>query len=170
MESTKNKLSPQTQMFFAKLSNYLDTQLYFYGSVQRDDYMEGKSDIDVDIFTSDEKGIMLKLQSFLNIPQTEFKRVVYRMHTTNGIVYGHKVKYNRGGINAELSVYNERDKDQVLMEHRSKSELPWMVYFLLVILKFVYYRLGLLPTRIYMYWKNGIMNSGNRHKSKFIIY
>ena len=170
METTKNKLSPETQMFFDKLSNYLDTQLYFYGSVQRDDYMEGKSDIDVDIFTSDEKGAMLKLQSFLNIPHSAFKRVVNRLHTTNGIVYGHKVKYNRGGINAEFSVYNERDKDKILTEHNSKSELPFFISVLLIILKFLYYRVGLLPTRFYLYWKDGLMNSVNHNESKFISY
>ena len=49
METTKNKLSPETKQFFDKLSSYLDTKLYFYGSVQRDDYFDGKSDIDVDI-------------------------------------------------------------------------------------------------------------------------
>jgi hypothetical protein len=170
MESTKNKISPETQMFFDKLSNYLDTKLYYYGSVQRDDYVDGKSDIDVDIFTSDEKGTTLKLQSFLNLPQSKFKRVVNRLHTTNKIVYGQKVKYNRGGINAEFSVYNERNKADILLEHNSKSVLPWFISLLLIILKFVYYRLCLLPTSWYIYWKNGLMNSVNDYDAKFVIY
>jgi hypothetical protein len=170
MESTKNKISPETQMFFDKLSNYLDTQLYFYGSVQRDDYMDGNSDIDVDIFTSDERGTILKLQSFLNIPHSNFKRVVNRLHTTNGIVYGQKVKYNRGGINAEFSVYNERDKPRILAEHNSKSELPYFISILLIILKFVYYRLYIMPTRTYIYLKNVIMNSVNNYNAMFVIY
>jgi hypothetical protein len=170
MESTKNKMSHETQMFFDKLSNYLDTKLYFYGSVQRDDYVDGKSDIDVDIFTSDEKGTMLKLQSFLNIHQSKFKRVVNRLHTTNKIVYGQKVKYNRGGINAEFSVYNERNKQDVLTEHNSKSELPWFISILLIILKFIYYRLYIMPTWVYVKFKNGLMNSVNDYDAKFVIY
>jgi hypothetical protein len=170
MESTKNKISPETQMFFDKLSNYLDTKLYYYGSVQRDDYVDGKSDIDVDIFTSDERGTILKLQSFLNLDQSAFKRVVNRLHTTNKIVYGQKVKYDRGGIKTEFSVYNERDKESILTEHNSKSVLPWFISLLLVILKFVYYRIGLLPTSWYVYWKNGLMNSVNQHDAKFVMY
>ncbi len=170
MESTKNKISHDAQIFFDKLSNYLDTKLYYYGSVQRDDYVDGKSDIDIDIFTSDEKGTMLKLQSFLNIPQSAFKRVVNRLHTTNKIVYGQKVKYNRGGINAEFSVYNDRNKADILAEHNSKSVLPWFISLLLVILKFVYYRLYLLPTSWYIYWKNGLMNSVNQYDAKFVMY
>ncbi len=170
METTKNKLSPETKQFFDKLSNYLDTKLYFYGSVQRDDYFDGKSDIDVDIFTSDEKGTMLKLQDFLHIDSSKFKQVVNRMHTTNKIVYGHKVKYNKGGINAEFSIYNEQNKENVLREHNSKSVLPFFISVLLIILKFVYYRLYILPTRIYIYLKNLIMNSVNNYEAKFVIY
>ena len=170
MESTKNKISQETQMFFDKLSNYLDTKLYYYWSVQRDDYVDGKSDIDVDLFTSDETGTMLKLQSFLNIPHSDFKRVVYRLHTTNQIVHGQKVKYNRGWINAEFSVYNERNKADILLEHNSKSELPWFISILLIILKFVFYRIGLLPTRMYIYLKNGLMNSVNNYDAKFVMY
>ena len=50
METTKNDLPPNTKKFFYNLSEYLDTKLLYYGSVQRSDYVPGKSDIDVIIF------------------------------------------------------------------------------------------------------------------------
>ena len=49
METTKHNLPDDVKQFFNGLSNYLNTQLLFYGSVQRSDYFPGKSDIDVDI-------------------------------------------------------------------------------------------------------------------------
>ena len=49
METTKNQLTPYESNFFNKLKIYLDTPLYFYGSIQRDDYKSGYSDIDIDI-------------------------------------------------------------------------------------------------------------------------
>jgi hypothetical protein len=33
METTKNKLTSEQMKFFKKLSNYLDTKLYYYGSI-----------------------------------------------------------------------------------------------------------------------------------------
>ena len=38
METTKNKMPPYAKQFFYNLSNYLDTQIYYYGSIQRNDY------------------------------------------------------------------------------------------------------------------------------------
>jgi tRNA nucleotidyltransferase (CCA-adding enzyme) len=60
METTKNKLPENINLFFEKLKNYLDAELYFYGSVQRNDYFHGSSDIDVDIFTHDENNTFIK--------------------------------------------------------------------------------------------------------------
>ena len=47
MENTKNVLPDHNRQFFKDLSEYLDTKLYFFGSVQRPDYFPGKSDIDI---------------------------------------------------------------------------------------------------------------------------
>ena len=41
METTKNKLPEDAQVFLNNLKQYLDKPLYFYGSIQRPDYMNG---------------------------------------------------------------------------------------------------------------------------------
>ena len=51
MEKTRNKLPDNINKFFDDLTKYMDTKLYFFGSVQRNDYIHGLSDIDIDIFT-----------------------------------------------------------------------------------------------------------------------
>ena len=76
MENTKNKLLPYESDFFDKLSNYLETPLYFYGSIQRDDYFPGKSDIDVDIFTENMHSTISKMQNFLNVDKNNFIKFV----------------------------------------------------------------------------------------------
>ena len=86
METTKNKLSQQESIFFEKLRNYLDTPLYFYGSIQRDDYLPQHSDIDVNIFSNDEKDIIIKLQNFLNVDRNNFKKTLLKMNNTNIII------------------------------------------------------------------------------------
>ena len=50
MEQIKNKLPEDVNIFLKQLSDYINTPLYFYGSIQRDDYFPGYSDIDVDFY------------------------------------------------------------------------------------------------------------------------
>jgi len=156
METTHNKISPYAKKFFDRLSQYLDTKLYFYGSVQRNDYFPNSSDIDVDIFTDNESSTILQMQNFLKVPRTDFKRIVYRLHRTNELVSGYKIKYKslKNNFEVEFSIYNERYKTQVLKEHNFKTVLPWYVAYLLYILKFVYYKLFVLPKSTYLFLKN----------------
>ena len=67
METTTNNLSPYESIFFNKLSNYLDTKLLFFGSIQRYDYFPGVSDIDVDIFTDNVSRTISQIQNYLHI-------------------------------------------------------------------------------------------------------
>ena len=107
METTKNKLSQEETIFFQNLKSYLNTPLYFYGSIQRDDYLPKHSDIDVDIFTNDEKNAINKLESFLNVSRRDFKKTLCVID--NIVIIGYKIKYidernkiNLGLINSTL--------------------------------------------------------------------
>jgi len=160
METTKNEMDACSKKFFFKLGNYLDTQIYYFGSIQRDDYFPGKSDIDIDIFTDNTQSTIIKLQNFLGIEKYKFKRFVYKLHKTKKMVYGHKVKYEDRFNNffTEISIYDEKDKEAVLIEHNSKAILPFYVTWFLIILKIFYYKLGILSEETYSYLKKIIMN------------
>ena len=160
METTKNEMPQYAKEFFFKLGMYLDTQIYYFGSVQRSDYFPTSSDIDVDLFSDNESSIIIKLQNFLGFEKYKFKKFVYKLHKTQKIVYGHKVKYDDPSNNffTEMSIYNEKYKDDVLLEHNSKAILPFYVTILLIILKFIYYKLQILPEETYSYFKKIIMN------------
>jgi len=161
METTKNKLTEYQSNFFNKLGNYLDTKIYFYGSIQRNDYFPKSSDIDVDVFTDSIESTIIKLQHFLQLERTEFSKIVYRLHKTNQVVYGYKVKYKdiTNNFKTEISIYNEKDKESVLIEHNFKTKLPFYISFFLVILKNLYYNFGILPKNIYIYIKKIIMDT-----------
>ena len=62
------------------LKNYLETSLYFYGSIQRNDYVPDKSDIDVDLFTENINGTITKMQHFLDVDKTKFKKFIYKIN------------------------------------------------------------------------------------------
>ena len=78
METTKNEMDTYSKNFFLKLGNYLDTQIYYFGSIQRNDYFPGKSDIDVDLFTDNSSSIIVKLQNFLGVEKYKFKKFVFK--------------------------------------------------------------------------------------------
>lgn len=171
METTKNELPKNTKLFFHQLSDYLDTKLLYYGSVQRSDYVAGKSDIDVDVFTDNEYSLMAKMQHYLHVSKKDFKKVAWIIVDTP--VYGYKLKYEneKEGINAEFSIYNEKFKEHVLGEHNSTKMLPFYVSFLLYILKFCYYQFPILDKKTFAYIKriliNHILRNGN--DAKFLV-
>ena len=91
MENTKNKLNSYEEIFFQKLRNYIDKPIYFYGSIQRNDYFPGKSDLDIDIFTENESSTIYALCNFLNLKKSDIKKSIYKVH--NKVVYGY-IKMN----------------------------------------------------------------------------
>jgi len=155
METVRNNLSPRTQHFFQKLSHYLDTKLYYFGSVQRADYFPQASDIDVDVFTDNMNSTMIKMQHFLKVPKSDFKRFVWRLNTNNRVVTGYKIMYKdpEGEFTAEFSIYNEKVKDWILREHRMKTFLPFYATWVLMVLKYLFYTLGIIPASWYIYVK-----------------
>ncbi len=171
METTRNRLQPHVDKFFKDLSIYLDTRLLFFGSVQRPDYIEGSSDIDVDVFTDNEKSVMSKMQAYLHISKRDFKSVVWRL-LNGSVVYGYKTMYKApdGSFSAEFSIYNERFKDGILAEHLYKMSLPWYVTIALIILKVLYYTLGIIPKDNYNWTKRKVLTWGiGLPDSEFVV-
>jgi predicted nucleotidyltransferase len=160
METTKNNLTSEQMKFFKKLSNYLDTKLYYYGSIQRKDYFPGTSDIDVCIFTDNDTETKYKLLSFLGLKKNEYKKIIFKLNKSKRIVYGYKIKYKneKKNINVEFAIYNNKDKDGVLLEHNSKTDLPFYILWLLMIIKFFYYTLQIMSKSLYYKCKRFIMN------------
>jgi len=160
MEYTKNEMPPYAKQFFYKLGNYLDTKIYYYGSIQRNDYFPNSSDIDVDIFTDNESSTISKLHNFLGVKSYQFKKFVYKLHKTNKIVNGKKVIYQdpENNFHTEISIYDEKYKTEILAEHNSKMILPFYVSILLIILKYLYYNLQILSKDNYKYYKRIIIN------------
>jgi hypothetical protein len=161
METTRNKLTKQEKQFFYKLSNYLDTKLYYFGSVQRCDYFPSSSDIDVDIFTNNEKSTIIQLMNYLNVERSEFKRFVWKLNNYNDkLAHGYKLMYKNeeNKFSVEFSIYNEKYKKQILFEHNDKKNIPLYATILLIIVKFLYYTLHILPSKWYKNTKRFILS------------
>lgn len=171
METTRNKLTEDEKNFFLKLSNYLDTKLYFFGSIQRGDYFPNSSDIDVDIFTHNENSTIIQMMNFLDAKRSDFKKFVWKLNKSNTLAYGYKFMYKNkeNSFSVEFSIYNEKYKDVVLLEHGSRLVIPFYISWMLIILKYLYYNVGIIPKKYYYYLKNKVIDSVDGKNAVFVV-
>ena len=168
MNNVRDDLPENVKKFFNNLSNYLDTELYFYGSVNRPDYVHGQSDIDVAVFTDNEYSVMSKLQHFLKVKKNDFEKVLWKL---NGkMIYGFKIKCDNLNMNGEIAIYNNYFKEHLMDEFRKTNTVPWYALILLQILKTCYYTFPLISKKNYSYLKRVIFNEiMEKKESAFLV-
>lgn len=166
-DKVNKRLTEYQKDFFNKLSIYIDTPIYFYGSINRDDYIPGKSDIDIDIFTDNESSTIHILSNYLHLNKHSFRKSVYKINSK--MVYGYKGKYEDelNNIKIEISIYNNKYKSIVLQDQEESRILPLYVTITLLIIKFLFYNLGVISKQTYAKCKRYLMNNGG--EMKFIL-
>ena len=164
MEYIKNdeKIPDNIKSFFNSLSEYLDTKLYYFGSVQRSDYFPGKSDIDVDIFTENMQETIARMLHYLHVPRSDFKKFAWRLNSNNKMSFGYKIMFINEfeGYSVEFSLHEEKMKHSVLNEHKAKSNIPFYASWMLIAIKYLYYDLGWIDKKTFRKWKNKILTIG----------
>lgn len=155
MNSIRNELPQKLNELFKQLEEYLDTELLFYGSVIRPDFVPGKSDIDVAIFTDNEYSIISKLQHFLHVKRNEFDKIVWKLNGT--MIYGYKIKIIQENI--EIAIYNNDFKDILINDfNKPLINKTMLTTILLFLLKLFYYRWQIMPKDFYVKWKRYVLN------------
>jgi hypothetical protein len=169
MNTIRDDFPDNVKQFFNKLQNYLDTDLYFYGSVNRPDYIPNKSDIDVAIFTDNEKSVMVKIQHFLHLKNNSFDKVVWKLR--GKMIYGYKIKCEKYvNINCEIAVYNNDFKEILLDDMKSANKLPQYIAFLLFILKTLHYTFPIISSKTYAEYKRYLFNDIMLQKKDTVFY
>jgi hypothetical protein len=172
-QTTYNKLPPTTVKFLKRVERHVGYPLYFYGSVQRSDFVPDKSDIDIDIFSKNEQSTIYRVQSLLQIPSNQIKKIACKLNASNTLIYGHKISYTCSKYNMmfEFSIFNTQDKDKMLKYHTSKIAVPYHISILLVILKYMFYTLNIIPKAVFKSWKTFLMNRvSNKSNNSLFIY
>jgi len=157
MNTIRETLPKSVKEFFYKLSEYLDTELYFYGSINRSDYIHNKSDIDTAIFTDNEESIINKLQHFLHVKRDAFDKVIWKINGKT--IYGYKIKCDKYiDIKCEIAIYNNEYKEILLNEMKTYNSIPLYITVLLFMLKKIHYTIPILSVKTYAYYKRIIFN------------
>lgn len=166
----RNDFNPKLKQFFINLQNYLDTELYFYGSVNRSDYVHDKSDIDIAIFTDNEYSIMTKLQHYLHVKPNTFDKIVWKLEGT--IVYGYKIKCDKyTDSKCEIAIYNNDFKQIILKDMCKYNSIPFHIGILLFILKTLHYTFPILSSKTYSACKRVVFNQImiNKKNTSFVL-
>ena len=153
-----NTISDKTLGFFTKMKQYIDREMFFYGSIMRRDYNDGESDIDVAIFSDNEQSTISRLQHFLKVKRSLFHKIIWKLN--GNTITGYKIKCDDfSDINCELSIYDSRFKELIIEEQCQRPlTWGWWIYAALFIIKFIYYKLHLVDKHTYAKMKRGIMN------------
>jgi len=164
METIKYKLSKKKKEFLQNMQEYLDTKLYFYGSVQRLDYIDNVSDIDVCIFTDNMDSTILSLQQYLNVERKYIKKF-YINSLDKKIMSGYKIYYRNSFIKLEISIYDEKYKEDVLYQLTTLINMPYYYTILLLILKYV----NIVIPIPYRSLKNNLLNFYKRESNTYFF-
>lgn len=164
MDINHKKLTQNQRDILNQISIHIDKPIYIYGSINRLDYIPGKSDIDIDIFTENESSTINILSTLLNLNKIKFKKSVFKIDST--MVFGYKTTYldEVNGIKFEISIYNEKYKNIVLYDHNNGRFLPFYITSVLYIIKILFYNLNLISKKFYKRCKRFLMNPGDELK------
>ena len=176
MEDIKDRLGEYKYNFFTNLQNYLETELHFYGSIKRADYISNSSDIDIIVITDNVKSMLSKIQNYLNNKKSDTQKI-FQQYTVydKGIVNGYKLKYEND-IEFDLLIYDDKFRSVVLQNIYDINNLPFYIITILYILKMLYYKLHFISKQIYNNLKchlfacyfNGELRYYNKEKAQVI--
>jgi hypothetical protein len=149
MQTTRNKFTEEQRNFLTTLGTFVGSPFYYFGSIQRSDYIVGKSDIDIDIFSYQPEKMAKRLLHLLNGPYVSIKRIIFKFDGNE--VSGFKVKYKRPSIESsltdmlkvEFSVYDEKDKNLILEKHRKQIFISPYISAILFFMKLLFKKIGI---------------------------
>ena len=112
------------------------------------------------------------MQNLLNVSKQDFKKFVSKPLKKQGIIHGYKLKYKEpeNNFKTELSVYDIKYKDDILYEHGRKQNLPFIVSMMLIIIKFLYFNICIIPKNIYLDLKNYIVDLVDDDYKGFVAF
>ena len=155
MEDIKNKLGDDKYYFFQKLQQYVESELIFFGSIKRCDFMKENSDIDIAIISDNIDSTLKKLQTFLNLQNTKIRRIVQKIPNKNTVIYGYKTNYENESdkISLEIIIYDEKYRKDLITHINKINNMPFYILLPLIILKFFYYKLNIISADCLKYFK-----------------
>jgi hypothetical protein len=143
----KNKLTNEQIDFIEQLQEYCDAEFRFYGSIERKDYFEGSSDIDIDVFTSNLHSTVFKIRQFLSTPNDNVQNILWSTtKPTFSKFKCKKIKFKNNFIKLELGIYDIKYKIKLINVREYKRNIPYHGLVILFIIKLMFYKFNIIST------------------------
>jgi predicted nucleotidyltransferase len=161
MEDIKERLSEQNYHFLKKFQEYIGSELIFFGSIKRCDFLQKYSDIDIAIISDNVENTLAKLKNFLNMDNQKIRKIFQKFPNTSNIVYGYKTNYNdvNNDLSLEIILYDEKYRTHVINSVNNINNFPFYVTYILFIIKILYYKLNVISDNLFKYIKQLLMEN-----------
>jgi len=170
LEEVKKKMNQKEFDFFYKFRENLDEQLYFIGSITRNDFIKGKSDFDVDVFAENMVSTKYKIEHLLNYHYKN-KEPTYIVFKINGVpISGYKYNFKNKDIFFDLTIYSIKCKELLLQQRKIDSNIPFFLGIFLRIIKYLHYYLKIINNTQYSILKKKIWFFNNSQKTTSTTY
>lgn len=125
-----NKLPNNIKYFYQNLEKYLNLDIYFYGSILRDDFNLKHSDIDTCLFIKNNdkhENIIDKILYYLNINHIKdnnnikIKIFEIKLKLNNFTYNGLLINYKSDKLRTDFLIYSEKYKKNILLNNIQKS-------------------------------------------------
>ena len=167
LEEVKDKLTKNQYNYFLQIKEQIDLPLYFLGSITRCDYIKGKSDLDLEVFTDNFNSTILKMEYLFDFYQRKTKRNFIVFEISNIPISGYKYyfKDKQRDVSFDFTIYNKACQKTVLHHRIIEKNIPYLLSLFLVMIKILYYHLSIISNNNYSYIKKYFLRLYNPEKS-----
>ena len=161
MEEIKERLTEQNYHFLKKFQEYIGSELIFFGSIKRCDFLQKYSDIDIAIISDNVENTLVKLKHFLNMDTQKIRKIFQKFPNTTNIVHGYKTNYNdiNNDLSLEIILYDEKYRTHVINSVNNINNFPFYITYILFIIKILYYKLNMISDKLFKYIKQLLMEN-----------
>jgi predicted nucleotidyltransferase len=161
MEDIKDRLGERNYHFLKKFEKYIGSELIFFGSIKRCDFFKEHSDIDIAIISDNVQDTLTKIKFFLDIDNRKIRKIFQKFPDTHSIVHGYKTNYDdfENNFLLEIVIYDEKYREQVLESINNTNNFPFYITYFLFFIKLFYYKLHLISSETYKWFKNILMEN-----------
>jgi hypothetical protein len=167
LNKIKEKLSTEQYSYFSELQEKIGLPLFFMGSITRSDYIKGKSDLDIEIFSDNVTSTKEKLNYLFNYYEGQKENTIIIVKIKDVPFSGYKYKVNDSEIEFDLTLYKKESQKTILYYRIREINVPFTISAFLIIIKFLHYRLNIINERNYYLTKKGVWEFYNSEKVFF---
>jgi len=165
LEKVKEKLDKKEYDFFYKMKEQLDLPFYFIGSITRSDFIKGKSDLDIEVFTENITSTRYKVEYLFNYYKQikEPKYIVFKINGTP--ISGYKYYFKNKDISFDFTVYKKECQKILLHQRNIDMNIPFVLSIFLITIKYLYYYLNIISNSQYTFIKKNLWFFYNNEKT-----